>query len=99
MKRKEKMIYILNTCNAWEEYSSMSIVCATTKVETLFKSIKKLLRGKDAEFAGYEGREAVKEFNLFINEGGCVGIETIISRINSRLDYAYIKVFEDGEGE
>ena len=44
MKQKNQEIYLLYTCNIWKEYSSMSLVMATTDIDNIIKVIRKLIK-------------------------------------------------------
>jgi len=95
-QEEDGMIFLLNTCNEWKEWSSMRLVCVTTKVPVLIGRIKGLLKQGDAEFVGYEGKKAVKEFEAFVDG---IDADSLAKELNDRLDYAYVGAYLDGEGD
>ncbi|HCL4455253.1 TPA: hypothetical protein N2D10_003280 [Clostridium botulinum] len=76
-----KNIILLYSCNAWKEYSSMSLVMASTSERKIRKEIINQIKNKDMEYES--DKEDLKELSL--------------NDINTCLKYGYISIVKDGE--
>lgn len=86
-KGKEiRLIYIVNYCDQWKGYDSMSLAMATTSIRKVIAFIKQGIESDD--FYIDEGAEEIYKSAL-VNKN--------IDELNNALKYCYIEITADGE--
>lgn len=89
-----KNIYILSSCNEWKEYSSMSLVAATTSIRKIKSIIIQKIKDGDMEYkrGNYE-LSKTKQIKMLREDWGYMGEDFVFDN----LDYGYVEVVMDGE--
>lgn len=89
-----KNIYILSSCNEWKEYSSMSLVVATTSVKKIKNIIIQRIKDDDMEYKrGEDELSKTKQIKKLCEDWNYMGIDFVFDN----LDYGYVEVVADGE--
>lgn len=102
MPKKSETVYILSTCNVWKSWDSMSRQIITKDIKIVLKNLKRLIRGGDVHFDGYETRNgSIKQLEKFIKEYQLDSekckypdkyIEQCISELNDKTDCVFIEI-------
>ncbi len=91
-----KNIYILYTCNEWKEYSSMSLVAASTSIRKIKSIIIQKIKDNDMDYKGRcsdENASITKQIKALREDWKEYGEDFVFKHI----EYGYIEVVEDGE--
>lgn len=89
-------IYILNSCNEWKEYSSFSLVSASTSIRKIKSNIIQEIKDGNMEYKGRCRKEEpsitqqIKALREDWKEEGS-------NFVFNCLEYGYIDVVKDGE--
>ena len=79
-------IYLLYTCNAWKEHSSLRVILTTTDKETLFAAVANSIFEGEMEYEGLKNHAGLLRFKEdYDNEN----IDF------SKLSYGFIQAFEN----
>lgn len=89
-----KTIHLLFTCNAWKEYSSMRLACASTTPDAIDDAIVSLLEDGSVEFAGVSNSPNPDDM---IRDYRQSRLDQPIEDVVSRLLYAHYVAVENGE--
>ncbi len=89
-----KNIYILYTCNEWKEYSSMSLVAASTSIRKIKSIIIQKIKDDDMEYKrGWDDISKTKQIKMLREDWNEKGSNFVLDN----LDYGCVEVVEDGE--
>ncbi len=89
-----KNIYILYTCNEWKEYSSMSLVVASTSIRRIKSIIIQKIKDDDMEYKrGWNDISKTKQIKMLREDWNEKGSNFVFDN----LDYGYVEVVADGE--
>lgn len=89
-----KNIYILSSCNEWKDYSSMSLVAATTSIRKIKSIIIQKIKDNDMEYKrGNDDLSKTKQIKMLHDDWEYMGENFVFSN----LDYGYVEVVTDGE--
>lgn len=89
-----KNIYILYSCNGWKEYSSMSLVAATTSLNKLKNIIIQIIKDGDMEYKrGHDDFSVNEQIKLLNADWKINGSDFVFDNI----DYGYVEIVLDGE--
>lgn len=89
-----KNIYILSSCNEWKNYSSMSLVAATTSIRKIKSIIIQKIKDNDMEYKrGNDDLSKTKQIKMLHDDWEYMGENFVFSN----LDYGYVEVVTDGE--
>ncbi len=90
-----KQIYILNTCNAWKEHSSMFPVAASLSITKIKNLIIQLIKKGDMEYMGrcpVSNPTKDMQTKVFREDFKEHGAEFAFNS----LEYGYVNIMEDG---
>lgn len=94
-------IYTLNTCNAWKEWSSMSLYFIGTSQDKLIAAIRKGIRQGDFFYGSKEDsrNKQLERLKEDLNEFRWLHLihpsYSVIHEVSSRLKEAYIDINEN----
>ena len=91
-----KIIYILSTCNEWKEWSSMSLVAATTSIRKIKSIIIQKIKDGDIEYKGRcseENASVTKQIKALKEDWEEYGEDFVFEH----LEYGYVETVADGE--
>ena len=89
-----KKIYILNSCNGFEEYSSMRLVAATTSIKKIKSIIIKQIKEEEMTYTrGNDGLSKTKQIKVLREDWEKMGENIVFDN----LKYGYVEVVIDGE--
>ncbi len=91
-----KNIYILYTCNEWKEYSSMSLVAASTSIRKIKSIIIQEIKDGDMEYKGScsdENASIINQIKALRKDWEEFGEYFVFEH----LEYGYVETVEDGE--
>lgn len=91
-----KTIYILSTCNEWKEWSSMSLVAASTSLRKIKSIIIQKIKDGDMEYKGRcseENASITKQIKALREDWEEYGEDFVFNS----LEYGYIEAVADGE--
>jgi len=89
-----KNIYILSSCNKQKEYSSMSLVAATTSIRKIKSVIIQRIKDNDMEYKrGYDELSKAKQIKKLREDWDYMGMNFVFDN----LDYGYVEIVADGE--
>lgn len=82
----KRIHYVLFSCNAWKEYSSMRLLGVTDDLETLYVMVGSCIRADDMLYIHDNANESWRQFQKDYHYG----------EINlSLLEYGYVEVYEE----
>lgn len=84
--KEKKTHYMLFSCNAWKEYSSMRFLGATDNPETLYVMIGSCIRADDMLYGCDSSKESWKCFQEDYHYGG-INLDL--------LQYGYVETYEE----
>lgn len=89
-----KNIYILSNCDEWKEYSSMSLVAATTSIRKIKSIIIQKIEDGNMEYKrGNNELSKTNQIKMLREDWEQKGEDFVFDN----LDYGYIEVVLDGE--
>ena len=91
-----KTIYILSTCNEWKEWSSMSLVAASTSLRKVKSIIIQKIKDGDVEYKGRcseENASITKQIKALKEDWKEEGNDFVFDH----LEYGYVETVADGE--
>ncbi len=91
-----KNIYILSTCNEWKEWSSMSLVAASTSLRKIKSIIIQKIKDNDIEYKGScsdENASITNQIKTLRKDWEECGKDFVFEH----LEYGYVETVEDGE--
>ena len=91
-----KTIYILSTCNEWKEWSSMSLVAASTSLRKVKSIIIQKIKDGDVEYKGRfseENASITKQIKALKEEWKEEGNDFVFDH----LEYGDVETVADGE--
>lgn len=83
---KKKTHYVLFSCNAWKEYSSMRLLGVTDDLEALYVMIGSCIRADDMFYIHDNAEESWRQFQADYHDGK-VDLDL--------LEYGYVEVYEE----
>lgn len=83
---KKKTHYVLFSCNAWKEYSSMRLLGVTDDPEALYVMIGSCIRADDMFYIYDNAEESWRQFQADYHDGK-VDLDL--------LEYGYVEVYEE----
>lgn len=84
-----KSIYILNTCNAWQENASMCKVSVTTSPRKVVAAVKKLVKDDAIEVKDKE------KYKQWLHDMYWLLSTREETKINDICNYVYLEVWKD----
>ena len=93
MATKKKDIYILCSCDAWKSYSSMNLICASTKIDDIIKAVKKGIKSGDIV---YSDESLLSQKQLIKFQEDLEKNDDVLYTISS-CDYCFLSIVKEGE--